>query len=369
MNRMRGCCLALAAVTAASLCPVTAQASESTYDLRKRVMELTGIMNPSDGSRFISRAEFAAMLVRASEYRSTVADASSVSVFADVPADSAYAPHIRIAARQGWMKGYLGGMFRPEESVTLKDAVRAVLALLGYTDEDFAGDQSGSRMAKYSYLELNENLEWIQSEEILTEDNCLNLLYNLLKTPAKGSQNIYGSIMDLTLSTDGEINPLEMLDTSVKGPYVVKKIGSVSSKLPFDIDKASFYMDGEPCTKANVKAMLEDYGYAVMYYNSTSKTVWIYTPEGSETTGKTVLQGEITNIYYKSSEVLTPTAVTLTTEDGEEYECSLNSSDLQFAFSIYGTVEVGDEVVLVCSGSSENEDGAVTYQVTDFLED
>ncbi|MCI8948753.1 MAG: S-layer homology domain-containing protein [Lachnospiraceae bacterium] len=356
------------AVVAASACPISAMA-DSTYDLRKRVVELTGIMNVENGSRYVSRAEFAAMLVRASEYRSTVSQASSVSVFADVPVTSEYAPHIRIAARQGWMKGYLGGQFLPEEYITFQDAAKALLALLGYTNEDFTGEQNGSRMAKFSYLELNEELGMIQADEILTEDNCLNLFYNLLKAKPKGSNAIYGSIMDLTMSTDNELNPLEMLDTSVKGPYVVKKNRTMSSQLPFSMDKASFYLDGKPCTKTDIKTAQEEFGYVVMYYNASSKTVWVYTEEGSETTGKMVIKGEVTNIYYQSSDVMTPTAVTITTDDGDMYECSLTTSDLQFAFSIYGTVQVGDDVILVCSGSSESEEGDVTYRVTDFLED
>ncbi len=355
-------------IMATAACPIRVVA-DSTYDLRKRVVELTGIMNVENGSRYVSRAEFAAMLVRASEYRSTVSEASQVSVFADVPVKSEYAPHIRIAARQGWMKGYLGGKFLPEEYITYQDAAKAVLALLGYTNEDFTGDQNGSRMAKFSYLELNEELGNIQADEILTEDNCLNLFYNLLKAKPKGANGIYGTIMDLTLSTDGELNPLEMLDTSVKGPYIVKKNRTMSSQLPFSMDKASFYLDGEPCTKNQIKAAQEEFGYVVMYYNTSSKTVWVYTEEGSETTGKMVIRGEVTNIYYRSSDVMTPTAVTITTDDGDTYECSLTTSDLQFAFSIYGTVQVGDDIILVCSGSSENEDGDVTYRVIDFLED
>lgn len=358
----------LIVTTMASVFPFQAMAS-TAYDLRKRVIELTGIMDPSDGSRYVSRAEFAAMLVRASEYRSVVSESAGVSVFADVPAESTYAPHIRIAARQGWMKGYLGGQFRPDEYITLQDAARAVLALLGYTNEDFTGDQNGSRMAKFSYLELNEQLGGLQAGEILTEDNCINLFYNLLKTEPKGSKEIYGSIMDLTLSTDGEINPLEMLDTTVKGPYVVTKSNTMSAQLPFSMDKASFFIDGDACTKEQVKAARDEYGYVVMYYNSSSKTVWVYTAGGSETTGKTVLRGEVTNIYYKSSDVMTPTEVTILTDDGESYTCKLTTSDLQFAFSIYGTVEVGDDVILICSGISESEEGEPSYQVNDFLED
>ena len=358
----------LIGAAAVSSFPVTAQAS-AAYDLRERVVTLTGILSPSNGSRFVSRGEFAAMLVKASEYRSTVNNASAVSVFADVPVDSSYAPYIRIAARQGWMKGYLGGQFRPEEYITMQDAAWAVLALLGYTNEDFTGDQNGSRMAKFSFLELNEELGNMGASEILTEDNCINLFYNLLKTKPKGASAIYGSIFDLTLSADGEISPLEMLDTTVKGPYLVNKRKTMSSQLPFSMDEASFFVDGEAVSRSSIKSIQNEYGYLVMYYNASSKTVWIYTEEGSDTTGNRVISGEVTNIYYTSSDVMTPTAITITGDDGETYECQLTTSDMQFAFSIYGTVEVGDDVILICSGSSESADGDTTYRVTDFLED
>lgn len=360
--------IAAAVTTASAICPSDVFAS-SKYDLRKRVIELTGILHLSNGSRRVSRAEFAAMLVNASEYRETVSAAAGVSVFADVPADNEYASHIRIAARQGWMKGYLGGKFKPEEYITYQDAVNAILAVLGYTNEDFTGNQNGSRVAKFQALELNNELETLQLDEVLTEDHCLNLFYNLLKTEPKNSQQIYGSIMDLTLSSDGEINPLEMLDTSVKGPFVVTKSRTMASQLPFLMEKASFYLDGEAATRANIKAAQDDYGFVVMYYNASSKTVWVYSAEDDGMNGQTVLRGEITNIYYRASDVMTPTAVTLTTDDGDSYECSLTTSDLQFAFSIYGTVKVGDDVILICSGSSEDSDGYRTYRVTDFVED
>lgn len=355
-----------ATVTALCAEPVLASVS---YDLRKRIIELTGVMDVSDGSRRVSRAEFAAMLVNASEYRETVSTAAGVSVFADVPVESEYAASIRIAARQGWMKGYLGGRFKPDDYITLQDGVKAILALLGYTDEDFTGNQNGSRIAKYQYLELNHGLETIQPDEVLTEDNCLNLFYNLLKTKPKNAQNIYGTFMDLTLSSDGELNPLDMLDITVKGPYVVTKRRTMSSQLPFLMENANYILDGEPSTRARIKAVQEEYGYVIMYYNTASKTVWVYSEDRNDVTGQTILRGEITNIYYRSSDVMTPSSVTLTADDGETYECSLSTSDLQFAFSIYGTVRVGDDVILVCGGSSEDMDGGITYKVTDFIED
>ena len=34
------------------------------------------------------------------------------------------------------MSGYLGGKFKPEDPVLYKDAVKAILTMLGYTDDD-----------------------------------------------------------------------------------------------------------------------------------------------------------------------------------------------------------------------------------------
>ena len=108
------------------------------------------------------------MLVRASDYRSTVSSESSVSVFSDVPKDSEYASYIRIAAKEGWMSGYLGGQFKPDEYITMQDAERAVLAMLGYTNEDFTGDQVHARSAKFQFLELGEGIDR-ESGEVLNK--------------------------------------------------------------------------------------------------------------------------------------------------------------------------------------------------------
>lgn len=73
-----------------------------------------------------------------------------------------------------------------------------------------------------------------------------------------------------------------------------------------------------------------------------------------------LLKGEIKNIYYKSTDVMTPTSVRIevdqansddsfdTSEDVDSdgyLTISLDSSELQYMFSIYGDLEVGDDVV------------------------
>lgn len=193
--------LYVAAVAAATtMLPARTLAADNNQDYRRKVIGVSGIMNNTSTSMDspVTRAEYARMLVNASAYRDYVPAQSRVSVYADVPMTSEYAAYIRIAAEQKWMVGYLGGQFKPDQPVTLKEAVRGVLALLGYGDEDFSGDLSGGRMAMFYSLELNEELGR-QPEEILNRADCVNLFYNLLKTEMKSGGRVYGTVLGLSL--------------------------------------------------------------------------------------------------------------------------------------------------------------------------
>ena len=344
--------------------------SSANFDLRRQVVKLTGIMEISSFRGQITRGDFAKMLVKASSYRENL-PSSSVSVYADVPADHPNAVYIRVAASQGWMSGYLGGNFKPEEPVLYKDAVKAVLTLLGYTDEDVTGEMASSRISKFNHLELNEDVS-CQADEAITETDCMNIFYNLLKTKKKDSNEIYGTVLDCELNSDGEINPISILEDERKGPILVHKNFSVAQSVPFDTEDANVFLNGVESTLAAVKASQQQSGFAVLYYNVKSKTIWA----GNNT--YVLIKGEIKNIYYQSTDVMTPTSVRIevdeansdddfdTSEDVDSdgyLNISLDSSELQYLFSIYGNLEVGDDVVLVCSrsGSSYTAVDAIEY--------
>lgn len=374
----------LAAITAVtSALPVTAAANTSSanFDMRRQVVNLTGILNVTDYTGQVTRGDFARMLVNASSYRENL-PSSSVSVFADVPGTHPDAVYIRIAASQGWMTGFLGGLFKPEEYITYKDAVKAALTMLGYSDEDFTGDLASSRISKFNYLELNEEMNR-QPEEVLNQTDCMNLFYNLLKTKKKDSSEIYGAVLDCELNSDGEINPITILDDERKGPILVRKGFSVIQSVPFGSENANVFLNGTASTLEAVKASQQDAGFAVVYYNVKSKTIWAYTTRGWDdddlegNNAYVLLKGEVKNIYYKSTDVMTPTSIRLEIDDdnsdgdfGEDgidedgyLTINLNSSELQYLFSIYGGIEVGDEVVMVCnkSGSSYTAVDAIEY--------
>ena len=377
-------CGSLAAVTAVtSALPMTVMANtlSANFDMRRQVVNLTGILNVSDYTGQVTRGDFARMLVNASSYRENL-PSSSVSVFADVPGTHPDAVYIRIAASQGWMTGFLGGLFKPEEYITYKDAVKAALTMLGYSDEDFTGDLASSRISKFNYLELNEEMNR-QPEEVLNQTDCMNLFYNLLKTKKKDSSEIYGAVLDCELNSDGEINPITILDDERKGPILVRKGFSVIQSVPFGSENANVFLNGTASTLEAVKASQQDAGFAVVYYNVKSKTIWAYTTRGWDdddlegNNAYVLLKGEVKNIYYKSTDVMTPTSIRLEIDDdnsdgdfGEDgidedgyLTINLNSSELQYLFSIYGGIEVGDEVVMVCnkSGSSYTAVDAIEY--------
>lgn len=384
-NHTRFLCGSLAAAAAISpILSITAWAdniSTANFNLRQQVVKLTGIMEISSFRESVTRADFAKMLVKASSYRENL-PTSNVSVYADVPATDPNAVYIRIAAREGWMSGYLGGKFKPEDPVLYKDAVKAILTMLGYTDDDFTGDLVSSRISKFNYLELNEDVSRQAADEV-NQTDCMNIFYNLLKTKKKDSNEIYGTILDCELNSDGEINPITILDDERKGPILVHKNFSVSQSVPFDTEDANVFLNGVASTLSAVKSAQQQAGFAVLYYNVKSKTIWAYTTMGwdnddnSGNNSYILLKGEIKNIYYKSTDVMTPTSVRIevdqansddsfdTSEDVDSdgyLTISLDSSELQNMFSIYGDLEVGDDVVLVC-----NRNGS-SYTAVDALE-
>lgn len=354
---------ALAGVMAVTAFPMTAEAS-SSYSMRKKVVSAAGIMDSlSDDSALVTRGQFARMLVKASAYRSSVSEESNITVFADVPRGSEYAAYIRVAAEQGWMSGYLGGLFKPDQPVTMQEAGKAALALLGYTDEDFAGNVAANRLAKVSYLGLDEEIGKA-SFDSLSRFDCVNLFYNLLKTNRKEyegqeetSSTVYASVLDFSLTDDGEINPMEALEENLKGPYAVAD-RKLSSIVPFSLSKAAFYLDGERASRDEIEDLA-----VVVYYNSTTKNVYGFSEEGNGSRG--AVEGELEAIYYQSSDVMTPTSILV---DGIEYR--LDTADMQFAFSVYGDLEAGDTITVIWEETrgSADEDDTAERTLIDFID-
>ena len=337
---------------------------KSNFDLRKKVISVTGIMSLNqDMNKNISRAEFALMAVRASKYKNMLTKNSNIALYSDVDRNSEYASAIKIASEKGWMSGYLGGKFMPDKDISLQEAIKVLLYMLGYKAEDFAGDQLNKRVTLYNNLGLGEFVLKGSNDSISRAD-AVNLFYNLFKTKMPEGGNAYITVLGGSLTSDGEVNALSLADNSLKGPYVVNSLQKLNKVASFPLKEASLYLNGSAVSYDILSSAMKssDFGL-VIYYSSVGKAVWAY--NGSSDTGKQVVHGEISNIYYESSSTLTPSAVTLKDSD---IQYKLSSADMQFAFSIYGSLKVGEDVVLIVEKTTA-ADGEDIYTVVDYVFD
>lgn len=352
MNRylMRGAIAAMTGVvTVVAGMPMCVLAS-TTLEQRKKALVSAGIIENFDVSLnpvTVSRAEFAKMLVHASSYATNVAAESNVSVFSDVLQSSPYAGYIRIATSKGWMSAYLGGSFKPEQGIKLAEAEKAMLTLLGYTSDQFSGNIVANRHAKAIAIGLTDRVSTNVNDELTYED-CVYMFYNLLMAntaqndgKTKSSQTIYGSLFGFTLSDSNELNLLDTLSANLNGPHVLKSGKSLNSILPFNKSVASCYLNGET---SSVDA-IEDEATScavVVYYNTSTKSVYAYSESGNADSTMGTATGTVDQIYYSSSQIMTPTQVEI---GGETY--NINNSDMQYAFSIYGSIDTSDEITIV----------------------
>lgn len=321
----------IAAVLVTAVLPVSVKADSS--NVQKVINEL-GIMNTDKGSSNaatakVSRAEFAQMLINMSAKKDYVTAKSNVSLFSDVKKTYWAAGYIQAAVESGYMSGYINGSFKPSQAVTLKEAVYGITKLLGYTNTDFTGNVYTGMMNLYAKKNLNENITKTAGQA-LTRKDCMNLFYNVLATTGKDSK-VYGESFGLKLDADGEINYLAYINSSLKGPIVVKD--SWKTEIPFALAQAKFYKDGKTSSLTEIDQ------YDVLYYSEKQKTVWDY---DNKVTG---------SVQSVGSDSLSPEYVTI---GSTQYTLGTSTAAEQFAAG--GTYETGDVVTLLLG-----KDNTVVY--------
>lgn len=349
-----------------SLGTITADAATSlgsgSQSYRVNVLNAVGVADSSYmSSEPCTRAEFAKLLVLASTMRDTTDALAQSAVTKDVAASYEGSGYIRAALSKGWMRTRLGGSYAPDEAVSLSDAMRAALKVLGYEDTDFGADVSAGRQAMFNSLDMNEGLSVSNSSDKLTKQDALNVIYNMLRTKTKDGSSIYGSAIKLTASSTGkELDASEAMEATLVGPILVKNESSLPNVIPFYNDSnATFYFNGNNSNgsgKRYLSSQLNNYGWLIVYYNEKSKSVFAY---GEDTGSNTYhcVRGNVTSINYTDDNLAAPSSVVI---GNTEY--TLNTSDVKFMFSVNGDVKVGDNVVLVCKYNT-NEDAE---DVTDY---
>ncbi|ROR31410.1 S-layer family protein [Mobilisporobacter senegalensis] len=301
---------------------VRAKTHDAAY--ANQVIDVLGIMNTegqTNGSSQdpVTRAEFAQMLVNLSKYKDTVGATTSISLFKDVTSKFEGAGYIEFAITQGWMTGYIDGNFKPNKNITLQEAVNGIVAILGYTNEDFATNKNAGKMSLYTSKDLDENISKTKNESLNRAD-CANLFYNTLVSTMKDNTTVYATTLGYALDADGELDYLKLVNKEMDGPIIASI--SWSSTLPFTAVK--YYRNDVISDKNSIEI------HDVIYYSKNLKTVWAYSEK-------------VTGILKEvSPSRLNPTEITIA---GSTY--TLGTKEMSYEFSTLGDVKIGDAITLL----------------------
>ena len=329
-------------------------------EMRIQVLYLAGIIDDTANMNIlVKREEFAKMLAKASSYKDSVSNVAETSVYNDVPMTNPYASYIKLVTSKGYLSGYLGGLFKPEEYITYRDLIRGTLALLGYTNEDFTGNQIGGRYEQFCALELNKNIDDNKKiDDLVLKIDVINAIYNMLKAKSKNTNEVYGvKTFSMSVNNDGELNASGLLKVNMEGPFIMKRGQTLFQVLPFSPETANYFINGTASSFSNIQREVVNEGFVILYYNKATSTVYAYKQGTSVDTTVNVKVGYVTHIYYNASDNLTPNSVEI---DLARYY--LGNSDVKFAFAYAGTLHIGDKIVFIYEKASDTDsDDDATY--------
>lgn len=155
-------------------------------------LRLLGVLDGySDGTfrpgAVLTRAQFCKMAVYAMNGSDELGRYRTVTVFPDVKPSHWAAAYINMAAKgKSIIAGYADGLFHPDRTVTVGQAVTILLRMLGYKDEDVGGVWPDSYMAEAATIGLTDGVG-TDGNAGLTRGQAARLFLNLLRAPIKES--------------------------------------------------------------------------------------------------------------------------------------------------------------------------------------
>lgn len=339
-KRVIALCAIVVSLFLTILSPMVANEVSAANKNVDQLLKTLGIMKTDVGylqedNEIVTRSQFAQLLANASIYNGTISKDSNVSLYRDVPRNHWAAGYIQVAISKGWMSGYLNGTFKPDKGITLQEAVKGVITLLGYTGSDFSGNIIGGQMALYETKGLNKNIKKTGTQYLLVKD-CKNLFYNLLNATTKDNMS-YGQTLGYAVDSSGNLDYLSVVNHGVEGPIIADD--DWKSEIPFSISKAVSFLDGVSASVSDIK------DYDVIYYSEELETIWAYDNK---------VTGVVEGIY---PDQLNPQSVTVA---GKEY--TFETAEASIAFSTLGSVKEGDLTTLLLGKNSTIASAINTYE-------
>ncbi len=322
--------------------------SEQVNNEVTNVVKLLGIANGDENGNMdydgnVTRAQFVKMAVCASSSKDEAVNTNlNVSLFYDVKNSYWGAGYISVAINNGLVNGYLDGTFKPDNSVTLEEAVTVVLKLLGYTSSDFAGPYPAPQLEKYKSLELNKGIDAIRGQK-LTRYQCMLLLYNALSTKTKQGA-VYCTTLGYEANSEGKLDYTALLEDKTDGPVIVTDVSSWQKHIPFNVtDNTSIMLDGNSVSADSIREN------DILYYSDKLMSITVY---------RKTATGVVSLINFANN---SPSSVSLS--NGKVYILATNS--VKEKFSTTGKYSKKDSFVTLLLGRNDQViqaiDGKVDY--------
>ena len=126
----------------------------------------------------ITRAEFAAIIIRMMGYEAKPFNVGKDIYFKDLSKKHWAYSSIRMAASKGYIKGYKDKTFKPSKNITYTEAIAIMIRILGY-DDQLKGKWPNNYLNKAKDMGITQNLNVI-SDKAITRGDVSILVVNSL---------------------------------------------------------------------------------------------------------------------------------------------------------------------------------------------
>ncbi|MFA9465967.1 MAG: hypothetical protein ACERKN_16930 [Velocimicrobium sp.] len=234
----------------------------------QRVFSVFGMgeMEDKGQRKKVTREEFAKMITYLSGEDNGKQNYFRMA-YPDMIKNTSYSFYVNVVTLKGWMSGNIFGNFKPKKAITLNDAARAVIAMLGYKAKDDGSNYSQKEIMNLYYeIGLDKNIK-ARKNEGLTYREVEELFSNLTRAKNKAGVYYFESLGG-KMREDGSLNIGSILKAKLKGPLV----GVLGWKqlLPFSLKHKKIYVN--ECEVENYRESKND----VVYYDPRNKSIWIY---------------------------------------------------------------------------------------------
>lgn len=202
--------------------------------------------------RYVSREEMAKIAVNASSHKDETAVGLNISSFSDVNGYGWSAPYIQNGTKNGIIKGYLDGTFRPYNTVNFEEATTMLLKVLGYTDDNFGVSYPYGQVNFAKNIDLLDGINATYGEP-MTRAQIARMVYNALDTNMANSNAKLISVFDAAFTEDVTIIATPDEDNTLGTGKVSTSAGKYNMYEGFD--KGNLGLRGDMVVK-NGKDML-----------------------------------------------------------------------------------------------------------------